>query len=548
MLHQRKEYRVDSVMTTVPPSVEMSVRGNILPGSVNRSTPNGDKEGAVTQLHTTRAGRRGLGAAVAAAGLLAALLAAGPAAATPDPGDAPAGAATSAELAADTRAAIAGGEIPGVDEVVHSRNVQHVAHLPKGALGGTNSDLAFQGRYAFAGNYDGFTIYDIRNPRSPRTVAEVLCPGSQNDISVSGDLLFLSTDSSRSDDSCSSTSQPATEKSSWEGMKIFDISDKRNPKYVAAVETACGSHTHTLVPERRNVYVYVSSYSPNAAFPDCQPPHDGISVIKVPRKAPQRAEVVAFPVLFPGDGPDGGGNPGGPTNPGVSKTTGCHDITVLPSKDLAAGACMGDGILFDIEDPENPRVIDRVQDNVNFAFWHSATFNQRANKVVFTDELGGGGGATCNAEIGPNRGADGIYDIKGRGDHRKLVFRSYFKIDRHQADTENCVAHNGSLIPVKGRDIMVQAWYQGGVSVWDFTDSARPREIGYFERGPLSDTARVVGGSWSAYYYNGHIYSNDMAKGLDVLRIDDRRTAPAKRVRMDELNVQTQPDYFDYFD
>ncbi|GAA0629893.1 hypothetical protein GCM10009535_01550 [Streptomyces thermocarboxydovorans] len=495
---------------------------------------------------TSRSRRRRLHVAVAAGALLAGLLAAGPAAAIPDPGDAP---APSKEVSrsdqAEARRAIQNGDIPGQDEIVHSDNIRHLANVPKDLLPGTNSDLAFQGRYAFAGNYDGFRIFDISNPGKPKTVAQVLCPGSQNDISVSGNLLFLSTDSSRSDSSCNSTTQPATEKSSWEGMKVFDISDKRNPRYVAAVETACGSHTHTLVPERRNVYIYVSSYSPNAAYPDCQPPHDGISVIKVPRHAPHKAAVVAFPVLFPGEGPDGGGNPGAPTNPGVSKTTGCHDITVLPSKDLAAGACMGDGILFSIKNPERPKVIDRVQDNVNFAFWHSATFNQRADKVVFTDELGGGGSATCNAEIGPNRGADGIYDIVGKGDKRKLVFRSYFKIPRHQADTENCVAHNGSLIPVRGRDLMVQAWYQGGISVWDFTNSAKPKEIAYFERGPLTTDRLVTAGSWSAYYYNGHIYSNDMAKGLDVLKIDDRRTDPARRIHLRELNVQTQPDYFD---
>ena len=206
---------------------------------------------------------------------------------------------------------------------------------------------------------------------------------------------------------------------------------------------------------------------------------------------------------------------------------------------------MCDGILFSIKDPEHPKIIDRVQDNVNFAFWHSATFNQKANKVVFTDELGGGGAATCNAEIGPDRGADGIYDVVGKGDKRKLVFRSYFKIPRHQADTENCVAHNGSLIPVKGKDIMVQAWYQGGVSVWDFTDSARPKEIAYFDRGPLTTDTIKSGGSWSAYYYNGHIYSNEYARGFDVLKIDDRRTDPARWVKLRELNVQTQPDYFD---
>ncbi|MFJ8884922.1 LVIVD repeat-containing protein [Streptomyces sp. NPDC102402] len=495
----------------------------------------------MTSLHTTSVRRRRLGVAAAAAGLIATLFTAGPAAATPDPGDSattPSGVSVSEQ--AEARAAIRSGEIPGVDEIVHSDNIEHLTNIPKDALQGLNTDLAFQGTYAYAGNYDGFRIFDIRNPKKPKTVAQVLCPGSQNDISVSGNLLFLSTDSSRSDDSCASTTQPATEKSSWEGMKVFDISDKRNPKYVAAVETACGSHTHTIVPERKDVYVYVSSYSPNETFPDCQPPHDGISVIKVPRGAPERARIVNFPVLFPD-----GGNPGAPDNPGVSKTTGCHDITVLPSKDLAAGACMGDGLLFSIKDPANPKIIDRVQDNVNFAFWHSATFNQGADKVVFTDELGGGGAATCNDEIGPNRGADGIYDITGRGDHRKLVFRSYFKIDRPQADTEVCVAHNGSIIPVKGKDLMVQAWYQGGVSVWDFTNSSKPKEIAYFERGPVSTDAVTTAGPWSAYYYNGYIYSNDIAKGFDVLKLDDRRTDPAKKVRLPELNVQTQPDYFD---
>ncbi|OEJ30819.1 LVIVD repeat-containing protein [Streptomyces subrutilus] len=493
----------------------------------------------MSSFHSTRVRKGRVGAAVAAAGLLATLLAAGPAAATPDPGDLAPGGGSRQDAGIVEGREIAPGEVPGQDEIVHSKNIKHLANVPLAETATINTDLAFQGKYAYAGNYNGFTIYDIANPRAPKTVSQVLCPGGQNDISVHGDLLFLSTDSSRSDDSCTSVTQPATEKSSWEGIKIFDIKDKKNPRYIKSVETNCGSHTHTLVPDGRDIYVYVASYSPNEAFPDCKPPHDGISVVKVPKKAPTKAAVVAFPVLFPD-----GGNPGGPTNPGVSKTTGCHDITVLPSKNLAAGACMGDGILFDISRPEQPRVIDRVQDNVNFAFWHSATFNQRANKVVFTDELGGGGGATCDEATGPNRGADGIYDITGRGDERKLAFRSYFKIPRHQADTENCVAHNGSLIPVGGgRDIMVQAWYQGGVSVWDFTDSARPEEIGYFERGPLTTDALGLGGSWSAYYYNGHIYSNDIAKGFDVLRLDDWRTESAKWVWMDRLNVQTQPEY-----
>jgi hypothetical protein len=434
-------------------------------------------------------------------------------------------------------------DFPGPDEIVTSPNVKHELNIPPTAplAGSTGTDIAFQGRYAFVGNYSGFTIYDIKNPKKTKIVSQVLCPGSQNDISVTGNLLFLSTDSRRSDNTCNSVTQNDGSKPYWEGMKIFDISDKRAPRYIKAVETDCGSHTHTLVPDKKgkSVYLYVSSYSPSATIANCQPPHDKISIIEVPLKRPTDATVVATPVLFPD-----GGNPGdGNSFPeGTSATTGCHDITVYAEKDLAAGACMGDGVLFDISDRTAPRTINRVQDDENFAFWHSATFNNAGTKVVFTDELGGGGAATCNAEIGDERGADGIYDITGRGDNRELVFKSYFKIDRYQTDDENCVAHNGSLIPVKGKDIMVQSWYMGGVQVWDFTDSSRPKKIGFFERGPAADPD-TSGGTWSAYWYNGYIFSSDLGKGFDVLSINDPRTNPAKHVRFDELNVQTQGSY-----
>ncbi|MER6828410.1 hypothetical protein ABT352_20695 [Streptosporangium sp. NPDC000563] len=426
-------------------------------------------------------------------------------------------------------------DIPPPGEVVTSPNVTHVGTLPKlpGLETTVNSDIAFQGNYAYVGNYGGFSIYDISNPKRAKLVSGVLCPGSQMDVSVYDDLLFAAVDNSRSDDSCNSVGQPASVKESWEGVRIFDIKDKKNPKYIKSVETNCGSHTLTLVPgktgDRKNVYLYVSSYNPSDTFPDCLPPHDKISIIKVPLRNPTAAAVVKTPVIFP----DGGNE----TQPGLLlPTSGCHDITVYAEKNIAAGACMGDGVLFDISDRENPVITARTTDP-NFAFWHSATFNNRGDKVIFTDELGGGGAATCNEAIGPNRGADAIYEIK-RG---KLVFKSYFKIPRHQADSENCVAHNGSLIPVKGKDIMVQAWYQGGVSFVDLSDPARPKEIGYFERGPEPDGGG--GGIWSAYYYNGYVYASDFYRGLDVLRIDDRRTDPAKNVRMDRLNVQTQASY-----
>lgn len=441
----------------------------------------------------------------------------------------------------DDRVGVSGTDLK-TDEIGRSANVEHLANLaPSGALAeGTGTDIAFQDDKAFVGNYDGFSIIDVRNPKKPKTIVQVSCPGSQNDISVSGDLLYLSTDSSRSDDSCESTSQSATIKDSWEGIKIFDISDEENPKYLKAVETACGSHTHTLVPgtgeQKGNDYLYVSSYSPRDEYPDCQTPHDLVSIVKVPTQSPTASEVIGTPNLFPG-----GGNPGGAGPTPIadrSETTGCHDLTALPHKNLMAGACMGDGIIMDIEDPEDPRVIERVQDNENFAFWHSATFNADASKVVFTDELGGGGAATCNAETGPKRGANAIYDISSLG---RLTFKSYYKIDRHQHDSENCVAHNGSIIPVANRDIMVQSWYQGGVSVWDFTDSENPKELGYFERGPLPEDGG--GGTWSTYYYNGHMFSSDMVRGFDVLKFEDPVTEGADSIIMDELNVQSQPEY-----
>ncbi|GAA3471458.1 LVIVD repeat-containing protein [Nonomuraea roseola] len=418
------------------------------------------------------------------------------------------------------------------DKILKSANVEHVANLPKkGAFTGPdafNSDLAFQGDYAYQGNYNGFTIYSIKDPAKPKVVSQVTCEGAQNDVSVKGDLLFLSVDDPRDSDSCKSDYGTPTSKKSWEGIRIFDISDKSRPKYIKAVETACGSHTHTLVPDKsgKSVYLYVSSYMPADIYPECKPPHDRISIVKVPLKKPTDAKVVSRPVLFPEGGNE---QQSGLLLP----TSGCHDITVFPSKNLAAGACMGDGVLMDISDRERPKVTATVTDE-NFAFWHSATFNNTGTKVVFTDELGGGASATCNATIGPERGADAVFDIVGG----ELVHKSYYKISRHQDSSENCVAHNGSLIPVKGKDIMVQAWYQGGVSIWDFTDSSAPKEIGYFERGPLKP--RSIGGSWSAYYYNGFIYSSDIQKGFDVLRISDKLTDPAAKVRLSILNTQTQ--------
>ena len=422
-------------------------------------------------------------------------------------------------------------------QTASSSNMHLLANLPKsGAFAGVgafNSDLAFKDSYAFAGNYNGFTVYDIKNPRQSSQVVQVVCPGAQNDISVSGDLLFLSVDSRRTDDTCNSAAATADQSRSgdyWEGIRIFDISNPAAPTYIKAVETDCGSHTHTLVPGKdgKDVFVYVSSYGPSTAQAKCQPPHDKISIVKVPIADPTSAAVVATPLLFP----DGGL---------TARTQGCHDITAYPAKDLAAGACMGEGVIMDISDPVAPVVLERVKDEENFAFWHSATFNDDASTVIFTDELGGGGAATCNPTVGPDKGANAIYELAGDG---TLDFASYYKIPREQSSTENCVAHNGSLIPAKDKDVMVQAWYQGGISVFDFTDPANPTELGWFDRGPLSDTELVLGGSWSAYYYDGYIFSNDIQQGLDIFEIRDPRVANGKSGQYpSDFNPQTQPSF-----
>ena len=424
----------------------------------------------------------------------------------------------------------------GTDQIGYSKNIEHLSNTPLAGSfalpGAFGTDLAFQDDRAYVGNYNGFAIFDISDPEAPEALAQVSCPGSQNDITVSGDLVYLSTDSSRTDDSCASGTQSVNNPASWEGIKIFDVSDPTSPQYIKSVETKCGSHTHSLVPGEDADYLYVSSYGPSAASADCKPPHDLISIVEVPHADPTSASVVATPVLFPA-----GGNPGGN---GSSTTSGCHDITVYPSKKIAAGACMGDGVIMDISDPKAPKVIETVRDTTNFAFWHSATFNNKGTKVVFTDELGGGGAATCNDTVGSTRGANAIYELSS---DNELTFASYYKIPRNQGATENCVAHNGSIVPLPGRDVMVQSWYQGGVSVWDFTDSDNPRELDYFERGAVSAASLVLGGTWSAYYYNGHVYSSDITKGLDVLELKDPSLKKAAGVRLDQLNPQSQPVY-----
>ena len=443
-----------------------------------------------------------------------------------------------------------------------------------------NSDLAFQGNHLFQGNFYGVNIFDVSNPADAKLLTSMVCPGGQGDVSVYKNLLFMSVEMPNGRLDCGTQGfppeppptpeeqkekkrrLPAAQKDRFRGVRIFDISDIKNPKQVAAVQTCRGSHTHTLVvdpKDKDNVYIYVSGTSfvrqpeelagCSGETPDKDPNTAlfRIEVIKVPVAAPQNAKVVSSPRVFidPRTGAMNGLNNGGTHGKnGTEKpadTNQCHDITVYSAIGLAAGACSGNGILLDIKDPVNPKRVDAVNDP-NYSYWHSASFSNDGSKVLFTDEWGGGLGARCRANDPNKWGADAIFALK----NDKLTFENYYKLPAAQGDTENCVAHNGSLVPVPGRDIEVQAWYQGGISIVDFTDAMHPFEIAYFDRGPIDPKTLVLGGDWSAYWYNGNIYASEIARGLDVFELTPTKFLTqneidaAKTVRVNELNVQDQ--------
>jgi hypothetical protein len=473
---------------------------------------------------------------------------------------------------------------PKVQKMIAQLGIGSAAKMPKplqlviAQLAFANSDLAFQGNHLFQGNFYGLNIYDISNPAKTTLLTTMVCPGGQNDVSVYKNLLFMSVEMPNGRLDCGTQGfppnpppapgeekkrrLPAAQKDRFRGVRIFDISDIKNPKQVAAVQTCRGSHTHTLVTDpndKENVYIYVSGTS----FVRQQDELDGcsgekpdkdpntalfrIDVIKVPVAAPQDAKIVSSPRVFidPRTGALNGLNNGGATHGKAGDkpedTDQCHDITVYSAIGLAAGACSGNGIVLDVKDPVHPKRLDAVNDP-NYAYWHSASFSNNGDKVVFTDEWGGGLGARCR-QNDPNKwGADAIFRLKDD----KLTFASYYKMPAAQSDSANCVAHNGSLIPVPGRDIEVQAWYQGGVSVVDFTDPAHPFEIAYFDRGPIDPKMLILGGEWSAYWYNGHIYGSEIARGLDVFELEatkfltQNEIDAAKTVQVSELNVQNQ--------
>ena len=449
---------------------------------------------------------------------------------------------------------------------------------PPGFAGVTNSDLAFSGKYAIQGNYNGFMVWDMTNPKRPALVKSYLCPASQSDVSVYKHLLFVSAEGLTGRTDCGMQGvMDSVSSVRVRGIRIFDATDMANPKYVGNVQTCRGSHTHTVVEDpkdKENVYVYISGSSgvrsPSelagcaASNPD-QDPNSAlfrIEVIKVPLARPQEARMVNSARIFEGltavarhaDPVDSAAAArartaaaaAAPNNRGQGMRGGgptqCHDITVYPAVGLAGGACGGYGLLLDISDVTNPVRIDAAADS-NFAFWHSATFSNDGTKILFTDEWGGGSAPRCRSTDKPEWGANAIFTIE----NRKLRFHSYYKIPAPQTANENCVAHNGSLIPIPGREVMVQGWYQGGISVFDWTDPKKPFEIAYHDRGPVDSTRLISGGSWSVYWYNGAIVSSEIARGLDVFElkpsafISQNEIDAAKTVHFEQLNAQGQP-------
>src|SRR5580704_14269089 len=461
-----------------------------------------------------------------------------------------------------------------------------------GSYGSTNSDLAFSGNHVFVGNYNGLNFYDITDPTKTKLSTSLMCPGGQGDVSVYGHLLFMSVEATGARVDCGTQGIPLPpgyvppappaaaagdvanadaggtpgaaggppSPDRFRGVRIFDISDLSHPKQLPGVQTCRGSHTHTLVvdpKDKDNVYLYVSGYSAIRSAEELAGCSGGgvddlntalytMVVIQVPLAHPELAKVVNSPRIFSDEstGAMNGlhvGNLHGEGAP-AADVSGCHDITAYPELGLAAGACTRVGILLDIHDPVHPKRITAVSDP-NFSFWHSAMFNNAGDKVIFDDEWGGGSQPRCRAQDPMTWGADSIFTLK----NRELTLGSYYKMPAPQTENENCTAHNGSLIPIPGRDIEVKAWYQGGISIMDFTDATHPFEIAYFDRGPLDDNKFIDGGEWSAYWYNGYIYGSEIARGLDVFKLTPSKFVTqgeidaAQQVHLAEFNAQAPP-------
>jgi hypothetical protein len=466
------------------------------------------------------------------------------------------------------------------DAGVAAENMRLVSFSPKPAAFDTargltfiNSDLAFSDKYVYQGNFAGFTVWDVSNPNAPKTVAVVSCITAQADPSVYGHLLFISAEGrgNRNDCAKGGVQDP---KDHMAGVRIYDVTNPTEPRLIKNVQTCKGSHTHTIVPDPKDkgvIYIYVSGNQearPATELAGCNNGTDPadennslfrLDVIRVPLAHPEQSEVVTGARIFTGLGaaPRAAGRPAR-ARPGAEPTlpTGprnCHDVTAYPEMNLLAGACASYGLLVDISNPMKPVRLDAVSDT-NFSLWHTAVFSNDAKRVVFTDEWGGGTGPMCQATSMMQMGGNTTLTIDSK---RKLTQHAYFKIPTAQSAQENCVSHNGGLIPVPGRDIMAQGWYQGGVNVIDFTDPDHPKELAFYDRGPIDaaptapegerGTRGTIGGSWGAYWWNGLIYSSELDRGFDIYeltpsdQLSANEIAAAKLVHLVQYNPQSQP-------
>ncbi|QDH33523.1 DUF305 domain-containing protein [Porphyrobacter sp. YT40] len=457
----------------------------------------------------------------------------------------------------------AAAEVAATDAATPAREEEDLTEFAERSplLDFANTDMAFFGDVMVAGSYHGFNIYKLDANGVPGLMSSVVCPGGQGDVSVVGNILVMSVEQTRGRVDCGLEGAPGkVNEDRFRGLRIFDISNLAAPRQVGQVQTCRGSHTHSIVSaDDTRLIVYNSGTAgvrESEELAGCigEIPGDSrtalfsIDVIEIPLADPSQARIVKSPRVFADEstGTIAGLWTGGDHGDGTQRTAPtdqCHDITVFPALKLAAGACSGNGILFDIADPLNPKRID-VATDTTFAYWHSATFNNDGTKVIFTDEWGGGGRPRCKASDPKTWGANAIYDIVDG----KLKFRAHYKMPAPQSDKENCVAHNGSIIPVPGRDLFAQAWYQGGLSVMDFTDSANPKEVAYFDRGPIDTKQMVLGGYWSVYWYDGFIYGTEISRGIDVfaLKPSDFLTeaeiaaAEAAKYQDNRFNPQTQ--------
>jgi len=409
---------------------------------------------------------------------------------------------------------------------LHSQNMHFMANIP--SLGPTNSDLAFWGDLAFAGNYGGFRVIDISAPGNPKVIANVICPGPQNDVSVWENILILSIDQVRTKPTCdSAVAVPQTLETGWEGLRIFDVSDPANPQYVTSVYTACGSHTHTTIPDlaHNRLLVYISSY-PLRSGPDCgphddptdthDPLHRKISIVEIPLGNPAAAHVLATPAI---DVPtfDLLSN----AFPGVfNPMQGCHDIQFNLTHMLAATACGSVGQLWDISNPANPNTLNPLWkvDQPQVQFYHSALFSEGGDTVIFGDEIIFG-----SCDDGTGSGQLWFHD------RMTGATQSSFQIPRPQPG-QYCSSHLFINIPGVRGDVLVASWYAGGTIAVDYTNRSAPTEIGYYD--PANGLV------WSSYWYNNFIYANDIVRGVDVFLFSDNARAGAQR--LDHLNPQTQ--------